>query len=387
MASSMIPTPAEDPTLYVGRKGQIISASVTLLVLPTVFVALRVVSRTMSGAGFWWDDLTVILAMMFSWGPNIINILAARHSLGYHTAILPEPTLVSFFKHLYAFEIVYSLSMTCVKLSVIFFQYRIFPIVSFRRIISACGAFVLAFGTTSTIVFIFECTPVDHFWVGLGGGLRQIGGRCINFINFLLVNGSINTVTDFALLLLPLPILWRLKASMLQKYILTGIFITGLIVTAVSMVRLVVISRYHGEDFSYDYVPVVIWTAAEPSIAVVSACLPSLRPLFVRVIWGGARRPNPTSSANHLPSTWRSGSKTHDRSFNRLPESGKGTTGSWTNNVAVYGGKGPQTSEEEVLELDSHQEEEMQTPLNRIRAKTTVVLTISERVDWKDDLF
>lgn len=55
--------------------------------------------------------------------------------------------------------------------------------------------------------------------------------------------------------------------------------------------------------------------------------------------------------------------------------------------MAVYGGKGPQTSEEEVLELDSHQEEEMQTPLNRIRAKTTVVLTISERVDWKDDLF
>lgn len=27
------------------------------------------------------------------------------------------------------------------------------------------------------------------------------------------------------------------------------------------------------------------------------------------------------------------------------------------------------------------------TPWNRIRAKTTVVLTVSERVDWKDHLF
>ena len=85
----------------------------------------------------------------------------------------------------------------------ILFQYRIFPIVSFRRIISACGAFVIAFGTASAIVFIFECTPISNFWVALGGYLRaEFGGRCIDFITFLLVNGSINTVTDFALLLI-----------------------------------------------------------------------------------------------------------------------------------------------------------------------------------------
>ncbi len=33
--------------------GQILSASVTLLALPTVFVALRLVSRLISGAGLW----------------------------------------------------------------------------------------------------------------------------------------------------------------------------------------------------------------------------------------------------------------------------------------------------------------------------------------------
>lgn len=224
-----IPTPAEDPALYTNRDGQVISASVTLLVLPTVFVALRVVSRCISGAGFWWDDLTVVLGMMFSWGPNIVNILASHRSLGRHTAALSDATRASFYKHLYAFEVLYSLGIATVKLSVILFQYRIFPVLSFRRIISACGAFVVAFETASTIVFIFECTPIRDFWVALGGYLApELGGRCIDFIKFLLVNGSINTVTDFALLLLPLPILWRLRASTLQKCILTGIFITGL---------------------------------------------------------------------------------------------------------------------------------------------------------------
>ena len=35
------------------RDGEIIAASVTLLILPTVFVALRMVSRRLARASFW----------------------------------------------------------------------------------------------------------------------------------------------------------------------------------------------------------------------------------------------------------------------------------------------------------------------------------------------
>ncbi len=55
-------------------------------------------------------------------------------------------------------------------------------------------------------------------------------------------------------------------------------------------------------------------------------------------------------------------------------------------NVAVYGGRGSQGTDEDTVELSSPREE-VETPKNRIRAKTTVVLTISNRVDWRDDLF
>lgn len=45
--------------------------------------------------------------------------------------------------------------------------------------------------------------------------------------------------------------------------------------------------------------------------------------------------------------------------------------------------------EENIVELGSPHEEELEqeTPMNRIRAKTTVVLTVSDRVEWQDDLF
>ncbi|KAM0796846.1 hypothetical protein BDR22DRAFT_498471 [Usnea florida] len=389
MASLTGPTA---PDHSANRHGQIISASVTLLVLPTVFVALRVMSRCISGAGFWWDDVTVVLGMILSWGLSIIMILASRYGLGYHIDALPPATLyadlVSFAQCLYAFDILYSLSMTCVKFSVVLFQYRIFPEASFRRILKLFAVFVIAFEIASILVFVLACVPVREFWVALLGYLRHKDGRCINIFKFWLANGSINTVTDFALLLLPLPLLWRLRANTTQKCLLTGVFISGLVVTAISMVRLVGIGRLHGLDVTYYLATTSIWTTAEPSIAIVCACLPSLRPLFVRII---AKNPYAEQDGSLDPSSrptfrWRSGRKTDDRSFNRLPDSGNTKRGSWTNNVAVYGGKSAQGTGEESLELESPQEE-LETPMNRIRAKTTVVLTVSQRVDWQKDLF
>lgn len=53
----------------------------------------------------------------------------------------------------------------------------------------------------------------------------------------------------------------------------------------------------------------------------------------------------------------------------------------------MYGGKAVRGTEEDTLELSGPREEDIETPINRIRAQTTVVLTVSERVDWRDDLF
>ena len=134
------------------------------------------------------------------------------------------------------------------------------------------------------------------------------------------------------------------------------------------------------------YVPIAIWTAAEPSIAVVSACLPSLRPLFVRVVWGGTHRPK--SAASRYGSNSLHKAPYGDGSFNRLHESDRsGSHGSpWTNhNVNVYGGRRAGDAESDEVELGN--QDHFETPMNRIRAKTTVVLTISERVEFQDDLF
>ncbi|KAI4204796.1 MAG: hypothetical protein LQ350_000862 [Teloschistes chrysophthalmus] len=294
---------------------------------------------------------------------------------------LPPAAIVDWFKYLYAFEFLYTLGMATVKYSVLCFMHRIFPVVQFRRLLK-----------------LGLCVPIHKFWETLGGELApQLGGRCINVRHYFLISGAINTFTDFALLALPIPILWRLRTGKPQKWLLTAIFTVGLIVCVVSVVRLVVLSRVDQSDITWNYVPAAVWSSAEPSVAVVSACLPSLRPLFVRIVWGGSHRPGPkpiqstTHRSRSMPSWRHNDSKNgNEGSFNRLQEMSSGDGGPrspWrTNSVTVFGGKGKGGGDgDEEIELTGGEEGEV--PLGRIRAKTEVVLTISERVDWRDDLF
>lgn len=396
MSSPLVPLPPSE--LLQSRAGEVIGASVPLLILPTVAVTLRLLSRWMSRAGFWWDDLIIVLACFLCWGPSIVNLVSLHYGFGRHLEVLGEAALFHWFKILYSFEFLYTLAMASVKYSIILFQYRIFPVVQFRRILLWANHFVVCLTIVCVLVSVFQCVPVHDFWDTLAGTLRPTsGGRCIDVELYFLIAGAINAATDFVLLALPIPILWRLRTSQAQKLVLTGIFTMGLTVCAVSVIRLIMLHQYGKRaDITWYYVAPAIWTAAEPSIAVVSACLPSLRPLFVRVVWGGTHRPKPPtypSTTSRYGSASLRKSPYGDGSFNRLQESDRPGShhGSspWTNhNVNVYGGRRPGDADSDEFELEGgNNEARFETPMNRIRAKTTVVLTISERVEFQDDLF
>ena len=163
-------------------------------------------------------------------------------------------------------------------------------------------------------------------------------------------------------------------------------------VCAVSVVHIKILSNLHEEDVTWNYVDASIWSAAEPSIGVVSASLPSLRPLFVRMIWGCKCQPHhlPHSSDRSLTASWLSGNKEAEvyrgGSFDRLRETDSGTGGKpWVHNVAVTGGRIGDGGSEEYRLGNGDGESHYEVPDKGIRVRTTV--TVTERVDWQDDLF
>ena len=153
-------------------------------------------------------------------------------------------------------------------------------------------------------------------------------------------------------------------------------------------------TKLHGDDLMYNYVDTAIWSAAEPSIAVVCACLPSLRPLMARLILGhGHQRATSHPSQRSLSKSWISGSKDWDSqpsgNFNRLRESDSSMNGlhqPWLRNVAVSGGpKGEAMGESYGMEGPRVRQSQYDVPEGGIRIKTTI--TVTETVDWRSDLF
>ena len=141
-------------------------------------------------------------------------------------------------------------------------------------------------------------------------------------------------------------------------------------------------------QFIGNWVDEGIWTSVEPTMGVVSACLPSLRPLFSALWRGNYRAP----SVDHQKKSFSSSTSGHPIGFHaRLGSSGDAgrrwsaseepinmESGIWgAHNVDCRAGDGKSEGELEEVEL----------PKGGIRVRTEITLLSSERVEYRDQLF
>lgn len=127
-----------------------------------------------------------------------------------------------------------------------------------------------------------------------------------------------------------------------------------------------------------------IWTAAEPSLGIVSACIPSLRPLVTHFISGTHRGPTmdsvQTSSTILNSTTWRTSESTEPRgAFIQLHESTNEVESAWGHSVFVHGGHSGGKNADSI--------EEVEIPIKGITVKTEITLMTSDRLNYNDRLF
>lgn len=96
------------------------------------------------------------------------------------------------------------------------------------------------------------------------------------------LGGSVpNVITDIILILMPLPYVWRLHAPMAQRIVLAGMFMLGIFIAVVSIVRLSIfmaIPIATAADVTFNFREVIIWSTVEINVGLICACLPSLKP-------------------------------------------------------------------------------------------------------------
>lgn len=152
-----------------------------------------------------------------------MGFIFAMHynGMGLHANTLHPNNVVLIAKFLVVAEILYAFNLVWTKLSILFFYYRIFHLPYFKRWAYAIAIFVIAWVICVTFLFIFICVPVQKLWY------PQLPGHCINQVGTWIANAISTIASDLAILILPLPQIWKLQLRAAEKVALTFAFSLG----------------------------------------------------------------------------------------------------------------------------------------------------------------
>ncbi|KAK0517030.1 hypothetical protein JMJ35_000185 [Cladonia borealis] len=249
----------------------------TYICLPAAFIAVifRILSRRISEVPLKADDWWIFVGLLFTTASVGLDIVLTGLGLGRHAVLLEHP--VFFAKLVLAKASLYNPAIFAIKISILLLYRRIFVTNcinrSFNISLWCTGGFVYMYCFVQAILTVFHCKPVNMLWD------PTVKGTCINYDDVLITMASLNIGTDVLILCLPLPQLWRLQLPASTKRHLVGIF---LLVCIASIIRAAYVGQISLTDPSWSDALGAMWTVVELSLGVVSACLPTLRPLVVR---------------------------------------------------------------------------------------------------------
>ncbi|KJZ71143.1 hypothetical protein HIM_09497 [Hirsutella minnesotensis 3608] len=145
---------------------------------------------------------------------------------------------------------------------------------------------------------IFQCRPIRAAWTSHLH--EEMHATCISLFVEFICAAPVNIITDIALLILPIPILSGMHLPSRQKGALILAFMLAIFVTIVGVFRIVSLqytlrdtpieplSNAHvpfgsQQNFSRHASLSLMWSAVEVNVSIACACIPTLKPLIVKI--------------------------------------------------------------------------------------------------------
>ncbi|KAL9023803.1 MAG: hypothetical protein Q9196_006963 [Gyalolechia fulgens] len=176
------------------------------------------------------------------------------------------------------------------------------PVKQHIRMVMGVGAFVLVWSFASLLVSAFQC-GVPETW-------NPIGNQCIDRVSkafileilfdhqiyrgfiprprltvlqtsFWTSYGVLNLVTEAALVMLPLVIVWKIQTKTTKKAIIFLCFAARIVVFAAIIVQLVYVNRTRDSaDETFDTWPTLLCAETVQSLSIITACIPCMKPFL-----------------------------------------------------------------------------------------------------------
>ncbi|KAF2214763.1 hypothetical protein CERZMDRAFT_95151 [Cercospora zeae-maydis SCOH1-5] len=243
-------------------------------------------SRLLKGPGhFWWDDWAVLFLAVISVELAACLVYtrggwAGRDAIG----IVDPENIKELLLWMYVSVPFYIIGTYGVKIVWVLLYMRVWDFnTTFRKLCWATMVILSGCSISFTIGAIVVYWPY-HYYVGDSPTVREyhLG---IHLIPVVYSVAAINIVSDFWVLLLPIPKLMSLTGvSVQRKAGICAVFCLGFVVTACSIVRLKYIVPLHNTtNPTWDFGLFGTWSVVEVHLGMVSCNLPALAGLIKRI--------------------------------------------------------------------------------------------------------
>ncbi|KAI0487322.1 hypothetical protein F4859DRAFT_509893 [Xylaria cf. heliscus] len=270
----------------------IIVIDIVFLFFDILFLVLRFWSAHLARRKLYLDDLAVVFAFV------MISVLGGAafwgifNGLGKHITELTVDQLTIQVKLLLISEFTYLLGVAFIKMSMLFLYHRIYTTPAFRRLCYFVIGLDLAYIITFIPIFLTNCIPLSQYWD------PKPTGWCRDTVISDSATVAGNLLLDLFVLIMPLPILWRLQMSIRDKLTVTSMFSIGLVTVALVLWRLGVTTKTRASsDWTETLCQVGLIASLEIHLGILAVCIPTYGPLFNTYIKPLLRQTGLVSSA------------------------------------------------------------------------------------------
>ncbi|KAF2024802.1 hypothetical protein EK21DRAFT_77914 [Setomelanomma holmii] len=280
MAVDYFTNPPPGLDLTTSRTATNNAIGIVLFVLSLVFVILRLITRLrLKNEALGLDDYLMFAGLVLNAGNLACCIAGGFFGLGKHIWSLGPYEMRQITIITFAYVYIYAWSICIIKFSILALYRRIFGL-------SWLGYFCLVLTTgyliTFHIVLPLYARPTSYYWNQWYGA---DGKLLVDEAKFYLVTGIINLFGDVMILIVPVQSVVKLQMGRTQKIAICLMFLLGSFVCFASLYRIVTIAHLvETTDISWAKSDVFIWSSVEPSVGIISGCLPTLRPLLKYIL-------------------------------------------------------------------------------------------------------
>ncbi|KAI0175161.1 hypothetical protein BJ166DRAFT_621521 [Pestalotiopsis sp. NC0098] len=261
------------------------SAEWAVLIITFIFASiaifLRLHSRHLTKAYFWWDDAFAICCYIVAIAWLIICPIWLSKGLGLHiedVTWLTQAEVLYYNKLLlYIAELFYAFALFFGKMSILCFYWRLFSVTDIKIPIQVLMVLSILWIIIRTFLGIFHCSPVQAFWLDIPGSYCAINDKQFFFGSILA-----HVCLDIAILALPIIQVRKLHLPKLQRIGIIAMFMFGIFICVAAVGIIITSVNFDSTsiDLSWNITDIVIWATVEVNLVTVSSCLPTVRPAF-----------------------------------------------------------------------------------------------------------